>query len=166
MPGTLLQINRSRGGLPKIPVVGPVALDSAGIEGDWQLNRVLHGGPDRAVLMISAEVIADLARQGFPVIAGSLGENLTVEGLDPHLWRIGQRYRICDAAVIELTKLRKPCAALDRYGPSIKSQIYDARCTAGDVLSPYWGYGGFYARVIHPGLISPGGPVILESDLA
>jgi MOSC domain-containing protein YiiM len=166
MPGTLLQINRSRGGIPKYPVAGPVTLDSAGIEGDWQLNRSLHGGPDRAVLMISANVVADLARQGFPVIPGSLGENLTVEGLDPHLWRSGQRYRIGDSALIELTNLRKPCAALDQYGPLIKRELYDAACKAGDVLSGHWAHGGFYGRVVRAGLISSGAPVVLESELA
>ena len=166
MSGTLLQINRSRGGIPKLPVSGLVTIDEAGVEGDWQTNRKVHGGPDKAVLMIAAQVIRALAGQGFPIIPGSLGESLTVEGLDPHLWRAGQRYRIGETAVIELTKLRQPCATLDRYGPPIKKEIYDAQCRDGDVLAPHWAYGGFYARVLHAGLIAAGAPVVLESDIA
>jgi MOSC domain-containing protein YiiM len=164
--GTLLQVNRSRGGLPKRAVSGVVALSSDGVEGDWQRNREVHGGPDKAVLMLAIEVVRDLAAKGFPVAAGSLGENLTVEGLDPSLWRHGQRYRIGATAVIELTKLRQPCVNLNRYGPAIKQEIYDLRCKDGDYTSPYWARGGFYARVIQIGLVAAGVPVVLESDIA
>lgn len=166
MTGTLLQVNRSKGGLPKRPVSGVVMLDSNGIEGDWQRDRLHHGGPNRAVLMLAAEVLDDLAGKGFPVVAGSLGENLTVQGLDPVLWRMGQRYRIGATALIELTKLRTPCVNLNRYGPLIKKEVYDDRCHEGDFTSPHWARGGFYARVIESGLVAAGVPVILESDIA
>src|ERR1051326_2968134 len=92
--GILLQINRSNGGLPKNAVAGAVTLDYDGIEGDFQRNRKYHGGPDKAVLIISAETVDELSAKGFPVIYGSLGENLTVSGLNRLLWRAGQRYRI------------------------------------------------------------------------
>jgi MOSC domain-containing protein YiiM len=166
MTGTLLQVNRSKGGLPKRAVAGIVTLDSAGIEGDWQRDRRHHGGPNQAVLMIAVEVLEDLAARGFPVIAGSLGENLTLRGLDPTLWRMGQRYRIGETAVIELTRLRQPCANLNRYGAPIRQEIYDELCQAGDFTSPRWARGGFYARVVETGLIAAGVPVILESDIA
>ncbi len=73
---------------------------------------MIHGGPKQAVLMASAEVIDDLAARGFPVYYGAIGENLTVSGLDPHMWRAGQRYRVGMDAVIELTKRRTPCLNL------------------------------------------------------
>ena len=56
--------------------------------------RFIHGGPKKAVLMASAEFIDALAARGFPVACGAIGENLTVSGLDPHMWRAGQRYRV------------------------------------------------------------------------
>jgi MOSC domain-containing protein YiiM len=166
MRGILKQINRSNGGLPKRAIAAPVMLGSLGIEGDRHRNMKVHGGPDKAVLMIAAEFIDALGAMGYPVVYGSLGENLTVSLLDPHLWREGQQYRVGEDAIIELTALRMPCANLDAFGPSIKAEVYDARCKAGDVASPKWAHGGFYARVVRIGLVAPGAPVILQSDVA
>lgn len=164
--GILKQISRSLGGLPKRAVAGPAMLSEVSVEGDAWRNTVLHGGPKKAVLMASAEYIDDLAARGFPVYYGAIGENLTVSGLDPRMWRAGQRYRIGPDAVIELTTLRSPCRNLDVYGPAIKSELYDAQCEAGDIGSPNWARGGFYARVVRPGVIRAGDAVVLESDVA
>lgn len=166
MTGIVVQINRSPGGLPKLPVYGPVMVTREGIEGDLHRNLKYHGGPDKAVLMMAAENIAELQDAGYSIIAGSLGENLTVMDLDSMRWRAGQRYRIGEDLVIELTTLRQPCLNLDVFGPAIKKDVYDARCRAGDPTSPRWAKGGFYARVIHPGLIVAGAPVVLESEMA
>ena len=164
--GVLRQISRSDGGLPKRAVAGPVMVGREGVEGDRHRNRRVHGGPDKAVLMIAGEFVDGLAARGFPVCAGALGENFTVSGLDPHMWRAGQRYRVGQDAVIELTKLRTPCANLNAYGPATKAELYDAACKAGDITSPCWANGGFYARVIRPGMIQAGDAVVLESDVA
>lgn len=165
MAGLLAQISISNGGLPKFPVSGPVMLRPLGVEGDGHRNMNVHGGPDKAVLMISAEFLRDLAAKGFRVVSGSLGENFTVTGFDPHQWRAGQQYRIGEDAVIELTELRTPCANLHVYGVPIKAEMYDAQCKAGDITSPHWGHGGFYARVIRTGLVIAGAPVSLLSDI-
>jgi MOSC domain-containing protein YiiM len=164
--GILKQINRSTGGLPKRAVHGPVMLSGVSVEGDRCRNLIYHGGPKKAVLMASAELIDELAARGFPVCYGAIGETLTVSGLDPHMWRSGQRYRIGHEAVIELTTLRTPCANLDVYGPAIKYELYDAQCKAGNIASPLWAHGGIYARVIRPGMIQAGDAVELESDIA
>jgi MOSC domain-containing protein YiiM len=166
MRGFLKQINRSNGGMPKRAIAAPVMLGPLGIEGDRQRNLKDHGGPDKAVLMIAAEFIDALGAMGYPVVYGSLGENLTVSSLDPHLWRQGQRYRLGEDAVIELTTLRTPCTHLDVFGSSIKAELYDGRCKARDFASPKWAHGGFYARVVRTGLLTPGAPVILQSDVA
>jgi MOSC domain-containing protein YiiM len=164
--GILKQINRSPGGLSKHSVAGPVMLNKLGIEGDLHRNPLLHGGPNKAVLMASAEFLDELAARGFPVFYGAIGENLTVSGLDPHLWRAGQRWRIGDDVTIELTTLRTPCSNLHVYGVAIKAELYDEQCKAGDVSAPHWAHGGIYARVIREGLICAGAPVVLESDMA
>jgi len=164
--GILKQINRSNGGMPKRIVHGPVMLSEVSVEGDRCRNTLVHGGPKKAVLMASAEFIDDLAARGFPVFYGAIGENLTVSGLDPHMWRVCQRYRIGEKARIELTKLRTPCVNLDVYGPAIKSELFDSLCQTGDITSPHWAHGGMYARVVHPGTIQAGDAVILESDIA
>lgn len=163
--GQLVQISRSNGGMPKRAVAGPVAIGFEGVDGDRHLNPKYHGGPDKAVLMIAAELVEDLAARSFPVYPGAMGENLTVRGLDPHLWRAGQRYRVGNDAIIELTTLREPCAQLHVYGPGIIAEIYDAQCKSGDVNSPKWAFGGFYARVVRPGIAIAGVPVALEFDV-
>ena len=55
--------------------------------------------------------------------------------------------------MFEITKLRAPCATLSVYRPGIQHAVYDQQVKAGDPASPRWGLGGFYARVIHPGVI-------------
>jgi MOSC domain-containing protein YiiM len=163
--GRVVQVNRSNGGMPKRAIAGPAMVGHEGVEGDRHFNTLVHGGPNKAVLMIASEFLEAMAARGIPVCAGALGENLTVAGMDPHLWRSGQRYRVGGDVVIELTKLRTPCSNLDVYGQEIKDEMYDARCHKGDVESPKWAHGGFYARVIRPGLAMAGDPVVLESDI-
>jgi len=154
MRGSILQINISPGGLPKRPVAG-AELTPQGIPGDSWAHPQIHGGPNKAVLLITSEGVDELRAQGYPVVAGALGENLTTAGLDRRQIRTGQRYRIGEA-LLEITKPRAPCSALDVYGPSIKQAVYDARVKAGDASSPCWGLAGFYARVLKSGFIRAG----------
>jgi len=149
--GYIVQINISPGGIPKRPV-SEATITFEGIRGDAWAHPDIHGGPNQALLVITEEGIAELASQGFPVYAGALGENLTTAGLDRRQMRPGQRYRAGEV-VLELTKPRAPCATLSVYGPGIQHAVYDAQVKAGDPTSPRWGLGGFYARVIHPGVI-------------
>jgi MOSC domain-containing protein YiiM len=164
--GILRQINRSNGGVPKFAISTPVMLTETGVEGDRQRDLTHHGGRHKAVLMMAAEVLEDLVASDFAVFPGALGENFTVAGLDPAMWRMGQQYRIGAEALIELTSLRVPCSNLFRYGRYIAEKLYDARCAAGDFTSPHWGRGGFYARVVRGGLLSAGAEVQLNSDVA
>ncbi len=160
MQGHVVQVNVSRGGMPKLPITQGT-LGAAGFDGDACRNLKYHGGPLQAVLLISEEVINELVAAGFPVFPGALGENLTTRGLDYHHLAIGQRLMIGDAQ-IELTKIRVPCSQLDVYGSSIKKAIYDKKVKAGDATSPLWGHSGFYARVIRGGRIAAGTPIALE----
>ena len=156
MTGTVLQINVSQGGIPKRPV--PFGeLTTAGITGDsWRYR--FHGGPKQAVLLITLEGIEELVAQGFPLTPGALGENLTTRGLDRRVLRFGQRLQV-GTAVIELTKMRQPCATLNVYGPGVQAAMYDARVVKGDYESPLWGLSGFYASVVQPGIVRPGDEV-------
>jgi MOSC domain-containing protein YiiM len=151
MTGRVIQVNVSRGGLPKRPIADG-NLTASGFEGDSCAHPEIHGGPRQVVLMVASEAIEALRAKGYPVYPGALGENLTTEGLDPALWRAGQQYRVGEA-VIELTKVRAPCNTLNIYGPLIKNEL------ANNV-------GGFYARVVRPGLVFPGNVISLLSEAA
>ena len=154
-PSRVVQINISPGGLPKLPIQQPESIvHRLGIEGDAVAHPQFHGGPRQALLLITEEGIEELKQMGFPVYAGALGENITTRGLDRRQMRIGQRYRIGEI-IVELTKLRIPCNALDVYGAPIKGAVYDRRVKAGDPKSPAWGLGGFYASVETGGILRP-----------
>lgn len=153
MTGTILQVNVSRGGIPKRPVAEAL-LATQGILGDACAHPEIHGGPQQAVLIITSEGIAELVAQDFPLYHGALGENLTTEGLDRRQMRPGQRYRV-GMTMLEITKVRVPCSTLDVYGPGIQKALYDAEVKAGNFSSSRWGLSGFYARVVRPGVIRP-----------
>ena len=154
MRGQILQINTSRGGLPKRSIPSAF-VTRLGLTGDSHAHPQIHGGPTRAVLLIAAEVIDDLTERGFPVFPGAMGENLTVQGLDIQALRIGDRLR-AGRALLEITQARGPCSQLDVYGPSIKAEIYDDRVRLNDPESPHWGMSGLYASVIEEGEVRPG----------
>ena len=153
MTGTILQINISPGGIPKRPIA-EATVTPQGIRGDAWAHPEIHGGPNQALLVVTAEGIDELVAQGFPLYSGALGENLTTLGLDRRQMRLGQRYRVGEVS-IELTKPRAPCGTLSVYGFGIQHAVYDAQVRSGDPASPRWGLGGFYARVIHGGVIHP-----------
>jgi len=162
MTGTVLQVNVSRGGIPKRAIPSGV-LTAAGIEGDaWRYP--FHGVPRQAVLLITAEGIDELVARGFPLFHGALGENLTTRGLDRRALRFGQRLRVGDAT-IELTRMRQPCSTLNVYGPGIQAAMYDARVVKGDPESPLWGLSGFYASVVEPGTVRAGDAVSVVANL-
>ena len=149
MQGTIVQVNISPGGLPKRAVPGGLISDS-GLEGDAHAHPTIHGGPNKAILLIASEVVDELTARGYPVFYGALGENLTTRGIPIRDLRIGDRLRVGEV-VLEITQPRGPCSALHIYGERIKEEIYDPRVKARDPSSPRWGMSGFYARVLSPG---------------
>lgn len=161
----VVQISRSQGGLPKRGLrqarIGPL-----GVEGDRHAHPKIHGGPHQALLIVCAEVVEELSEEGYPLFFGALGENITTRGLDRRTLRQGQRYRLGSEVVIELTKPRGPCKALDVYDERLKSVVYDAEVKARNPQSPRWGMSGFYASVVTGGLLLPGAPIVfLEQDV-
>ena len=158
MNGTVLQVNVSRGGIPKRAIPSG-ELTAAGVAADaWRYP--FHGGVRKAILLVTIEGIDELVSQGFPIFAGALGENLTTRGLDRRALRQRQRLAV-GSAVIELTTIRTPCATLDVYGTGIQAAMYDARVQKGDPESPLWGLSGFYASVVQTGTVRPGDAIVL-----
>jgi MOSC domain-containing protein YiiM len=159
MTGVVVQVNISLGGVPKRPVAEGF-LSRAGFEGDACAKPAIHGGPNQAVLLVCSEGIDELIAQGYALFSGALGENLTTRGLDRRQMRPGQRFRVGDA-IIELTRLRGPCNALDIYGPGIQQAVFDKSVKKGDTSSPKWGLSGFYGAVVQAGRVCPGDPIVL-----
>jgi MOSC domain-containing protein YiiM len=164
MSGKIIQINISRGGLPKRPIPEAI-VTPLGLEGDSWNHPEIHGGPKQAVLLITEETIDHLKARGYALYPGALGENLTTRGIDRTHLRLGQRLR-AGAVLLELTKVRVPCSSLDVYGAAIKQEIYDKKVKAGDPSSPRWGMSGFYASVIEPGPVRINDIIMVETTLA
>ncbi|SPE42763.1 MOSC domain containing protein (fragment) [Candidatus Sulfopaludibacter sp. SbA3] len=125
----------------------------------------IHGGPDRAILLIAAETVDEFVRRGYPLFYGALGENLTTRGLDVRSLRTGDQLR-AGGALLEITQPRGPCTQLDVYGEMLKHEIYDPRVKQRDPSSPRWGMSGFYLRVLEPGPVQAGDIIAVVSKLA
>lgn len=164
MPARVLQLNISQGGLPKSSIAKAL-VTPWGLEGDSHTHPNIHGGPRQAILLIASEVVDDFIARGYPLFYGALGENITTVELNHRTWRQGQRYRLGSDVIIELTSPRGPCAALDMYGAGLRCDIYDRQVKERDPASPRWGLSGFYASVIHGGLLIPGAPIQLMDQL-
>ena len=148
--GRLESIQISDGGVPKRNVGSAIEVTVNGLVGDRQRNLDLHGGPDRAVCLLSQEQIAELRLEGHPIEPGTTGENLTVSGLDWAPVRPGSLLRV-GAVALEITRPAHPCR-------NIAGSFADADFTRLSAkIHP--GRGRMYARVLAPGLIRPGDAV-------
>jgi MOSC domain-containing protein YiiM len=150
--GSLVGVHTSSGGAPKSPV-GSARVGLRGLEGDAQATRKHHGRPFQAVSLYSAEAIDVLRGEGHPVSAGSLGENLTVAGVDWRGLRPGVRLAVegGDPVVLELSSWAPPCS-------SIAGSFSDRRFDRVD-HDKHPGSSRAYAWVLRPGTVSPGDPV-------
>ena len=145
MTGTLVQLNLSKGSMPKLPVPS-ARVTRDGVEGDWQKNRKYHGGPDRAVCVYSEELYSEMKDAGVDgASAGAFGENFTTRGVDLQTLKVGDRLRVGDACVIEITKVRIPCNQLRKWDARMPSLIV--------------GRSGWMAKVVDEGVVKAGDPI-------
>jgi MOSC domain-containing protein YiiM len=151
--GRVFQLNRSGGGVPKLPV-REVAIGPLGLEGDSQKHTKFHGGPERAVCVYSLELIQALQAEGHPIYPGSTGENLTVSGIDWAAVVPGSRFELGEdaAVVLEVTRFTEPCKQI--------AGSFSATFRRIDQLkNPGWSR--VYCRVIREGVVRVGQPARL-----
>ena len=138
---------------------GAVAVQPLGLAGDEQADPTVHGGLAKAVYAYPSEHLpfwqtvraqARVAGVDDAVAPGSMGENLTVEGLlEDRLW-IGDRLRLpnCELAVSEP---RFPCFKFNfvmGFNQALK-------------LMTQSGYCGSFLAVIQPGSVQAGDEIEL-----
>ena len=152
MTGRVFQLNRSGGGVPKLPL-REVAIGPLGLEGDVQKHSKFHGGPDRAVCIYSLELIQALQAEGHPIYPGSTGENVTVSGLDWAAVVPGSRFELGPEVIVEVTRYTEPCK-------QIATSFADRTFRRIDQLrQPGWSR--VYTKVIRAGLVRVGQPALL-----
>ncbi len=126
------------GGVPKNSV-NSAKLSVDGVEGDLQKDTKHHGGPDRAVCIFSLELMNELNREGHKFHPGSVGENLTISGIDWSKMETGIRLSIGDS-IIEITNPASPCRTIQHvFSDGSFSRISQKK-------NPGWSR--WYARVI------------------
>lgn len=152
MEGRIHQLNASRGGVPKTPVDG-ARLTETGLEGDMVRDTRYHGGPERALCLFPLELIRTLQTEGHPIFPGSVGENVTVEGLDWSRLAPGSRLALGDEVVVEISDYTTPCRTIrESFARGDYSRISQKK---------HPGQSRLYARVIRTGQLSVGQPVRL-----
>jgi MOSC domain-containing protein YiiM len=150
MPGILASINVSRGGVPKLPIA-EVRVTVNGLDGDYQRDQKHHGGPNRAVVLYSLEVIRALHAEGHPIGIGAAGENLTLSGVDWARIEPGQEVQI-GTVRLGITKYANPCETIRR------AFVGGEFSRISQKLHPGWSR--LCARVLQEGLVRVGDPVV------
>ena len=131
-----------RSAIAKTPVEeDTVFFGALGIAGDEQANRVIHGGPDQAVCVYTADHWAWWRNEkNLACESGTFGENLTILGADEQTVGIGDRFAWGEV-VLEVTQPRGPCTNVDlrhARGDLAQTMTLTGRC-------------GWYMRVICEG---------------
>jgi MOSC domain-containing protein YiiM len=148
-----------KSGIRKRPVDGPVAVRLMGLQGDEQADLSVHGGVSKAVYAYPHEhyafwqtvrAQAGVAAWGEALAPGSLGENLTLQGLLETELFVGDQLRLPNC-LLAVSEPRFPCFKLNaalgfRHAVKMMAQS---------------GYCGSYLVVLEAGTVAAGDPVQL-----
>lgn len=150
MPAHIVQVSVSNGGVPKT-AVAEAHVGREGLHGDAVNHPKIHGGPERAVCLFSAELIETLQAEGHPIGPGAVGENLTVVGLDWAALAPEAVLAVGDAVRLQLTTRVEPCRTIAAsFADGQFKRIQPARVPD----ETRW-----YARVLAEGTVRPGDAV-------
>ena len=150
MPAHVVQVSVSNGGVPKT-AVAEAHVGREGLVGDSVNHPKIHGGPERAVCLFSADLIETLRGEGHPIAPGTVGENLTIEGLDWGGLAPEVILEVGDAVQLQLTTRVEPCRTIaGSFAEGRFKRIQPARVPD----QTRW-----YARVLAEGTVRTGDPV-------
>jgi molybdopterin adenylyltransferase len=130
-------------GVPKTNV------PQAELRADYGLVGDAHAGSGpREVSLLAGEQIDRWRRTGAKVAPGDFAENITTQGLDLRLLRVGSKLKIGHAVELEITQLGKRC-----HG---RCAIFER---LGDCIMPRE---GAFARVVRAGCIQVGDAITID----
>jgi MOSC domain-containing protein YiiM len=168
MGGIVVAVSRSEGHtFSKQNEGGIRLLEGLGVEGDAHMGATVKhrsrvardpSQPNlRQVHLIHAELHVALEGAGFHVLPGEMGENITTRGVDLLGLPRGTRLRIGDAALVEVTGLRNPCAQIDRFQQGLLAAVLD-RDEHGNLIRK----AGVMGVVLLGGEVRPGDAIRVE----
>ncbi len=152
--GTVVAVNLSRGGVPKLPVEAAL-VGRLGLAGDGHNEpEPSHGGPEQAVCLYSLEAIERVTADGHRSFPGAFGENLTLAGIDFGDLGTGDILVIGpDGPVLQLTKYAAPCKTIGHYFVGGRFGRISPTAHPEDAR--------WYARVLTEGTVRAGDPVVV-----
>ncbi|MDT7834388.1 MOSC domain-containing protein [Aquabacterium sp. OR-4] len=109
----------------------------------------------RQVHLLHAELLAELAAQGFAVAPGALGENITTRGIDLLGLPTGAVLHLGAQARVQITGLRNPCAQIEAFQPGLLAAVL-VRRPDGQLLRK----AGVMGVVLSGGPVRPGDPIV------
>lgn len=140
-------------GFFKTPIEGTVWVGETHLAGDGQADLENHGGREKAILAYAADHYSwwrsHLNLPDLPY--GGFGENLTVAEQDENSVCVGDTYALGEVR-LQVSQPRQPCWKLSR-----RWRIQDLA-----VQVQKNGRSGWYFRVLQPGYIEAGQPLVLQ----
>jgi MOSC domain-containing protein YiiM len=114
-------------------------VEGVGIDGDKHASAASK----RQVLLADKEALDAVA-----VLAGTIKENITVEGVDVMRLSAGTRLRLGRSAVLEITTICEPCFRMDEIRDGLRAELEGRR--------------GMLSRVVRGGSVSVGDGISIE----
>ena len=150
------------------PVVAQITLlEGLGVAGDAHCgatvkhrSRVAHDPTQpnlRQVHLLHEELFDELAKAGFSVRPGQLGENVTTRGVDLLGLPVGALLSLGANAVVRITGLRNPCTQLDGFAQGLMSALVQ-RSASGELVRK----AGVMGVVVQGGTVQPGDRIAVK----
>jgi MOSC domain-containing protein YiiM len=136
-----------------IAAPGPKGIGGSGVAGDVIGDLRHHGGDDQAVYCYAREDLDWWALEiGESLRSGMFGENLTLSGLDVTSALVGEKWRVGDDVLLQVTAPRIPCATFATW---MAQRGWLKRFTQR-------AHPGAYLRVLVPGEVVAGARIEVE----
>jgi MOSC domain-containing protein YiiM len=111
----------------------------------------------RQVHLIHAELHDDMSADGFHVLPGEMGENVTTRGVDLLGLPLDSRLHLGAQAIVEIKGLRNPCYQIDDFQKGLLKECLD-KDADGNLIRK----AGVMGVVIAGGEIRPGDAIRVE----
>lgn len=162
MEGTVIRINvkdkekfqqTGYAGLPKFET-SEAEITVSGVAEDYNDYRTKskQSTPDRVVLIMTTDIMKQLETEGWPVLPGDIGENLTIDGISYESFKIGNKYRV-GGVELQITEKCNPCTRLGNLS-------YVGETRVNEFIKLMKNRRGWYAKVLKEGKVKKNDKIV------